>query len=248
MSSQSELNRINVKDFASRFRAEMVPLGNSFAYFAAVPLAEEEVKEYLEDPIAALPPSIKSAEPKKSILLVPYLEKANGAGKELVTFEKPAESRQAWSTHFVDHGEATLVFGIKDPEMADYHYLFYRALASLTADHWAAESQSRFFSLLREELHAGVHGEVDEEAWHLKHTLLRRQADVRRETKLFREYARQCFIDTMTLYLHGICCDIDVDTGPRQLPSRNLRQRLALLEELYPPPAGYAVFPEELNK
>jgi len=47
--------------------------------------------------------------------------------------------------------------------------------------------------------------------------------------------------------LHGICCDIDVDTGPRQLPSRNLRKRLMLLEELFPPPQGYAVFPEQLE-
>ena len=59
--------------------------------------------------------------------------------------------------------------------------------------------------------------------------------------------ARQSFVDTLTLYLHGICCDIDVDTGPRQLPSRYLRKRLVLLEEVYPPPKGYAVFPEELT-
>ena len=59
--------------------------------------------------------------------------------------------------------------------------------------------------------------------------------------------ARQSFADTLTLYLHGICCDIDVDTGPRQLPSRYLRRRLLLLEELFAPPPGYAVFPEQLE-
>jgi hypothetical protein len=47
------------------------------------------------------------------------------------------------------------------------------------------------------------------------------------------------------LYLHGICCDIDVETGPRQIASRYLRLRLQLLESLFPPPAGYRVFPEE---
>jgi hypothetical protein len=66
-------------------------------------------------------------------------------------------------------------------------------------------------------------------------------------TRNFGKYVRQSFVDTLTLYLHGICCDIDVDTGPRQLPSRFLRKRLLLLEELYPPPKGYAVFPEQLN-
>jgi len=61
-------------------------------------------------------------------------------------------------------------------------------------------------------------------------------------------YQAQSFIDTLTLYLHGICCDIDVDTGPRQLPSRYLRKRLQLLQELFPAPEGYAVFPEDLKR
>ena len=48
--------------------------------------------------------------------------------------------------------------------------------------------------------------------------------------------------------MHGICCDIDVETGPRQLPSRYLRKRLEVLLGLYPPPAGYAVFPEHQER
>jgi hypothetical protein len=51
----------------------------------------------------------------------------------------------------------------------------------------------------------------------------------------------------MTLYLHGLCCDIDVETGPRQIASRYLRRRLRLLSDLFPPPEGFAVFPEDLD-
>jgi hypothetical protein len=116
------------------------------------------------------------------------------------------------------------------------------------ADRWPVEVQERFFRTIREELSAEIHGEVDEKSWHLKQGLLRRQTNIRRETKLFREYAAQSFEDTLTLYLHGICCDIDVETGPRQMPSRYLRKRLELLHSLYPPPDGYAVFPEELKR
>jgi hypothetical protein len=47
------------------------------------------------------------------------------------------------------------------------------------------------------------------------------------------------------LYLHGICCDIDVDPGPRQLASNHIRKRLRYLRGLYPPPEGYAVLPED---
>jgi hypothetical protein len=107
--------------------------------------------------------------------------------------------------------------------------------------------QERFFRTIREELSADIHGEVDERSWHLKQALQRRQTNVRKETKLFREYARQAFEDTLTLYLHGTCCDIDVETGPRQMPSRYLRRRLELLLSLYPPPEGYAVLPEQLK-
>jgi len=121
-------------------------------------------------------------------------------------------------------------------------------LAALVADTWQFGERETFYQQLREELNAEVHGEVDERSWHLKQSLTRRQTNIRKETKLFRDYARQAFEDTLTLYLHGTCCDIDVETGPRQMPSRYLRKRLELLQSLYPPPAGYAVFPEQLKK
>jgi hypothetical protein len=140
-----------------------------------------------------------------------------------------------------------LTLSVKEIEVADYHYQLYAALAVLTARRLPLEVQERFYRTLREELNAEVHGEVDEKSWHMKQALLRRQTNIRKETKLFREYARQAFEDTLTLYLHGTCCDIDIETGPRQMPSRYLRKRLELLVSLFPPPEGYAVLPEHLK-
>ena len=252
MSLPADLTKVSVGQLVEQFGKESIPLGNSFSYFAvALPLAEEETKEYLLDPIAALPPDVASVLPKVLILLVPYLERVNGkpgaAGEDLMTTERPAENRWLDSTGLLSDGLSVLAFGVRDQEMADYHYHFYRALSDLAANHMGLEAESRYFSLLREELNGRVHGEVDERSWHLKQALLRRQSGVRRETKPFRAYARQSLVDTMTLYLHGICCDIDVDTGPRQLPSRYLRKRLQLLHSMYPPPKGYVVFPEDLK-
>jgi hypothetical protein len=51
---------------------------------------------------------------------------------------------------------------------------------------------------------------------------------MKRERKDFSS-TRASLID-LTLFLHGICCDIDVETGPRQLLSRYLRKRLELIE------------------
>ncbi len=243
MSSQTDLSRISVAEFAERFRGQMVPLSNTLSYFSALPLTEEEVKEYLEDPIAALPSSIRQALPKTAILLVPYLEKAGRAG-DIVSFEPPEESRLSWSASVSSDSGAVIVLPIKALELGDYHYQFYYCIAELMAGARTPEAFSKYCGLLRDELNGRVHGEVDDRSWRLKQTLMRRQSGVRRETKIFQEYATQSFIDTLALYLHGICCDIDVETGPRQLPSRYLRRRLMLLEELYPPPENYHVFPE----
>jgi len=248
MSTESSRSRMTAGELAARFRAEFVPVTNNFSYFATMPVAEEDLKQYLHEPIAALPPAVCGALGRVAVMLVPYLEKGNGKEGDVVTFEKPPESRLLWYVHVALDRLQVLLFGIQDVDAADYHYTFYNAISVLLADKWPAETQEHYFRLLREELGAEVHGEVDERGWHLKQSLVRRQANARKETKLFRDYARQSFEDTMTLYLHGICCDIDVETGPRQMPSRYLRRRLELLESLYPPPDGYAVFPDHLRK
>ncbi len=263
---QGNLSRVAVGQFAERFRAEVIPLSNTFGYFcASLPMSEEVLKEYLEEPVAALPTNIASMLPRISILLVPYLErsadlpsaktKSKGSGSssrktdekvgEFVVDERPAEGKQSWASEVRFENETVLVFAFKEQDVAEYHYRLYRRLATLVADNLPVEPWDGYKANLREELNNAVHGEVDEESWQAKQALLRRQTGVKRDSRLFEEYARQSFIDTLTLYLHGICCDIDVETGPRQLPSRHLRKRLNFFKTMYPPPEGYAVFPED---
>ena len=144
--------------------------------------------------------------------------------------ERPADGHQSWASQVSFENETVLVFALKEQDVAEYHYRLYRRLAALVADNWSEEAAAAYKALMREELTASVHGEVDDESWQAKQTLLRRQTNVKRESPLFADYVRQSFIDTLTLYLHGICCDIDVETGPRQLPSRYLRKRLNAAE------------------
>ena len=287
MPAQFDLSKLSVRQFAERFRGEMIPLSNTFSYFcASVPMSEEDLKEYLEEPVAALPPTIAAALPKISILLVPYLERPNGkehgakehgkesgakersagkqggskhgdnnhaSGGEYISNEKPPEGRTSNATQLILGDETVLAFALKGQEVAEYHYRFYHLLATVLGERWSEAIETRYTRIIREELTADAHGEVDEPSWRLKQGLRRSKngatgnATGATAVKAFRAYARQSFIDTLTLFLHGICCDIDVDTGPRQLPSRFLRKRLMALEELFPPPEGYAVFPEQLE-
>jgi len=240
-------SKLTVEELARRFRGEMIPLTSKFSYFSTVPMADEDLRHYLHDPIAAISPALIATLPMVGIILTPYLEKGNGKGGDLASFERPSEARQiAGSRRDLDN-LVVFALGVKDVEVADYHYRFYNILASLVADRWPEEAQARFCRTLREELNAEIHGEVDERSWRLKQALVRRQSNARKDTKLFRQYARQSFEDTLTLYMHGTCCDIDVETGPRQMPSRYLRRRLEVLMSLFPPPEGYAVLPEQLK-
>jgi hypothetical protein len=247
MPHDDERSKTPVEELAARLQGDMIPVTGKFSYFCILPIAEEDLRQYLNDPVAAISPAIVAILPPMGLLLAPYLEKGNGKGKDSVAFERPPDPRQILSSRCDLDGGSVLALAVKDVEVADYHYQFYSALSQVVADRWPQETQERFHRALREELSAQIHGEVDEKSWHLKQALLRRQTNVRKETKLFRDYARQSFVDTLTLYLHGACCDIDVETGPRQMPGRYLRRRLELLMALFPPPEGYAVLPEQLK-
>src|SRR5205823_14920423 len=129
---------------------------------------------------AALPPAITSALPKISILLVPYLERANGREKnkaktaaDYISIEKPPEGRTSTSTQLRLGDETVLAFALKDQEVAEYHYRFYHLLSTVLAERWGEEVETIYSRILREELTADVHGEVDEQSWHLKQSLRR---------------------------------------------------------------------------
>jgi hypothetical protein len=143
-------------------------------------------------------------------------------------------------------GADYIYLAIRDEDMADCHDTLYDELAALIARKGQSELGPKFLALVKDELANQCRGEIDDDGWELKEELLRTQADVTQETELLKIYVEQALIDTLSLYLHGLCCDIDVDPGPRQLASRHIRKRLNLLRELLPPPEGVPLFPEEL--
>ncbi len=246
MPSSNGRPRSTVDELARRLRPGMTALNPRFSWHAIVPVPEEDLHQYLNDPVAALPPAVCDLLPRIGIVLAPYLERGTAKGPVSVVDEKPAEAKLILSAQVTNGDFATLFFTVKGEQVADYHYFLFDEIAAIVSERWPAAVQEVWHGLLREELSAEVHGEVDERSWQAKQTLLRRPLASRKDGKPFRDYARESFRDTMTLLLHGICCDIDVETGPRQIPSRFLRKRLEALKALFPPPEGHAVFPEDL--
>ncbi len=242
-------SQVSVGSFARHCNGQMIPINGSLNYFSVIPLEDSDLQRLVYDPAATVPPKAHELLPQLNLVVVGYLEKAAAEGDKdgpMVVFRKPASNRQLYSA-VVDGEERSFLFvAVKGEDVADCHDSFYQELATLIVTHAEAEMTDRYAALLRQELKAEVRGEVEDASWQLKEKVLQKQTNVTRNTKVFQEYARESMIDTLTLYLHGLCCDIDVEAGPRQLPSGRIRNRLELLRELLPPPKGVAVFPEEL--
>jgi hypothetical protein len=261
--------KLHLGDFANRFYKDATPFGSVFSYYAAaVPLAADDLRDFVDEPIAALPPRVLAGLGKAVLLFVPFLERPGTAvapargGKRLpekvefdhrdslVAMDPPTAANRLPVAYIAPQKSKEphiLAFSIQDVDSSDYHYNFFHAISLLVYLTQPDSVLAGYRTILREELKGRAHGEVDEASWKAKLDLLKKESGVRGESKLFLEYARHSFIDTLTLFLHGICCDIDVEPGPRQIASRHLRKRLQFLQAEYPQPEGFAVFPEELK-
>src|ERR1022692_2558407 len=114
MSTVNGQPRLTVADLVTRCRGQFISLTNTFSYFCTPPMAEEDLRQYLHDPIAALSPLICGDLGTVGLALVPYLEKGNGRAGDTVTFEKPAEGRQLTSARAEAGGMTILMLATKE--------------------------------------------------------------------------------------------------------------------------------------
>ena len=241
-------SRATVESFAQASNGQTIPVNRTLSYFSVIPLDDNELQRLVYDPAESLPPSLHERLPNLNLIVVPYMEEASPGEKAgpRVVFQAPPVPRRVYSA-VVDRDRRPMIFlAVKDEDVADAHDSFYLEVAALLVDRGGDEFAGEFYDLLREEIRDRVRGELEEDCWALKDKILSRKAGAARDSKLFRDYARQATIDTLALYMHGLCCDIDVEAGPKQLPGVRIRKRIEALRKLLPPPQGVAVFPEEL--
>lgn len=245
---------LTLESFAERCKGQTTPFNEHISYFAATPLEDGDMRGLLQDPLSILPPLVSERLDGLVLMLVPYLKRsgagarsANGMGPApLVTFtEAPFDERVGAA--FLEHDGATYLFvSTKDLESNEYHYALFNGLAHVLAQRMPDKERAPFWQQIKDELKSNAHGELDERSWTLKQELLERQSAPARETKTHVKYRQQALEDTLTLYLHGLCCDIDLEAGPRQLTSSHIRQRLEILRQAFPPPDGVALLPDDM--
>src|ERR1700733_1161344 len=94
MPNDDDRSKTAVDELTARLRSDLIPITSKFSYFCLLPIAEEDLRQYLNDPIAAISPAVAAIAPQMGLLLAPYLEKGAGKEKESVVFERPTEARQ----------------------------------------------------------------------------------------------------------------------------------------------------------
>ncbi len=241
MPTQEETDNLLIPDLARLIEPLMQPLSFGFHYYSLARIAEEDLKPYLHDPVESLPPSLRALASPMKTLLVPFLDSSDGNNCR-VTYREPPPERYVRIIQNPGAERLFMVLAVQNEPVPEYHHTFFRAISRHVSDAHPPMLLATYEALLGGEFDAGVHGEVDETSW-----LLKQDLNAKRSGKKYEEYVRASLEDTLTLYLHGICCDIDVERGPRQIASRHLRRRLECLFTVYPPPAGRAVFPEQLR-
>ena len=55
-------------------------------------------------------------------------------------------------------------------------------------------------------------------------------------------------MSTVAEYMHGLWHDVQIRVGPEHLPLQQLRRRMILMSNLFPPNPGYAVFAKDLEE
>ena len=198
----------------------------------------------LREPAQAVPSSVVERIGKVRVLIVPYL--ACSESGDLVSFLKPTGETHT-AVWMQTSERMDLLLACRELDAHDTGFEFLASIAELLRPKLTPEEVERYTLMLEDELRADVRGEIDEEATAAKRPLLTGRAFQRNPT-LFKRYRDLSFVCTVAEYMHGLWHDVQVRRGPEHLPVPQLRRRMTLLAEMFPPNAGYRLFAEELEK
>lgn len=229
-------------------RGNFVPLSHlahDWELHSAISLTPAEERTMVREPAQAVPAAIAQRLGKVRVLVVPYVACLDSG--DLVCFSKPKS--ETHSAVWVETEERIhLLLPCRELDAHDTGFEFLASVAELLRPRLTSQEIEPYSQLLEEELLMGVRGEIDDEAGAAKQPLLATRARRRRSREKFERYRDVSLVSTVSEYMHGLWHDVQIRVGPEHLPAPQLRRRMNLLAEMFPPNPGYQVFAAGLKK
>jgi len=225
-----------------------VPLShlvNGWEFHSAVALSPAEERSMFREPAQAIPQSIVERLGNIRVLAVPFVACADQG--DAVCFSKP--TGETHSAVWVESNERIhLVLPCRELDAHDTGFEFLASIAELLRPRLSAQELDRYSQLLEAELQSGVHGEIDEESFTAKRQVSGSRFRRRLSHEHFDHFRDVSFVSTAAEYMHGLWHDVQIRVGGDHLPVPELRRRMILMSEMFPPNEGYQVFSEELKR
>lgn len=232
---------------AEYIRGSFVPLSrlvHGWEMHSAVSLTPAEERTMVREPAQAVPTKIAERVGRLRVLIVPFIACAESGDR--ISLIKP-DGETHTSVWEESEGRIHLVLSCRELNAHDTGFEFLASVGELLRPRLAESEMDRYTRLLEEELGEGVSGEIDEDARTAKESFLPGHGRRPRRGEKFAQYRDISFVSTVAEYMHGLWHDVQIRVGPEHLPLPQLRRRMKLLAEMFPPNPGFSVFAEELE-
>lgn len=198
----------------------------------------------VREPAQAIPEGIAKRLGELRVLVVPYIACLD-SGDVVCNLKPKGETHTA---AWVEAKERiNLVLPCRELDAHDTGFEFLASVAELLRPRLTGSELELYAGLLEKEIREAVRGEIDEESLAAKQSFLAARSG-RRHRAHFGRYRDISLVSTVAEYMHGLWHDVQIRVGPEHLPLPQLRQRMMLMADLFPPSPGYRVFAEDLDK
>ncbi len=219
-------------------------LAHGWEIHSMITLTPAEDRTMVREPAQAVPAKIAERIGPLRVLMVPYIA-CMDSGDAICTAKPKGESHTA---AWVETSARTnLILTCREVDAHDTGFEFLASVAELLRPRLTVSEFAAYDELLEEEIRHGVRGEIDEESLTAKQALLAIRP-WRRSRLQYEPYRDVSLVSTLAEYMHGLWHDVQIRVGPQHLPLEQLRRRMTVMAELFPPNPGYAVFAKDLEE
>lgn len=235
---------IAIADYVQGSFIPISHLMHEWEFHSTLPLSPAEERTMVREPVQAIPASVAQRLGKVRILAVPYIACLESG--DVVSRKKP--EGEAHTAAWVESAKRIdLLLACRELDAHDTGFELLGSVAELLRPRLSHSEMAAYSQLLDEEIRNGVRGEIDEDALSAKQAYLPTHAG-RRSRAPFERYRDASFVSTAAEYIHGLWHDVQIRLGPDHLPVAQLRRRMDLMAELFPPNPGYQVFDDTVEK